>query len=179
MAEVQTGEFVKYRSNLIDALASMKVWLWDMGPEKPVAPKRPNVPKGKEGDPEYDLAVLEFKEQLELYEDALKRYRNQKVEFAAFNTQMGGPVEVLMWSCDAADALRRDAKAIDEGRQTRPRWCISARTRGYQKLPNGGLPEGVKPGHGHQANIERQIAGDKEFLAALKADPVFGQEMHA
>src|SRR5262249_46602132 len=153
-----TGEFSKYRSNLIDAHAAMKVWLWDLGPEKPVAPKRPNVPKGKEGDPEYDLAVLEFKEQLEAYEDALKRYRNAKVEFADFQRIMGGPVEVLMWSCDAADALRNDARQIyheqdnPTGTQKRPRWVISARTRGYDKLPNRGLPEGMKPGHGHQAN---------------------------
>lgn len=179
MAEIQTGEFSKYRSNLIDAHAAMKVWLWDMGPEKPVAPKRPAVPKGREGDPEYDLALLEFKEQLEQYEDGLRRYRAAKVEYAEFERNMGGPVEMLMWSTDAGDALRADHRAVEQRRQTKPRWCISARTRGYEKLPNGGLPEGLKPGHGQQANIERQIAGDKEFLAAMKADPVFGQEMHA
>ena len=178
MAEVRTGEFALYRSNLIDAHAAMKVWLWDMGPEKPQAPKRPKPPHGKEGDPEFDLAVIEFKEHLENYEEALRAYKRAKIEYAEFEKSKGGPVEMLMWSVDANDALRRDQKAVDEGRQAKPRWCISARTRGYEKLPNLGLPEGMAPGHGHKSNIERQIASDAEFLAAMKADPVFGQEMH-
>jgi hypothetical protein len=44
---------------------------------------------------------------------------------------------------------------------------------------NTGLPKGMKPGHGHEANLRRQIAGEKEFEAALMADPQFGQEMRA
>lgn len=179
MAEVQTGEFSKFRSNLIDMHADMKVWLWDCGPEKPVAPKRPKPPIGKEGSPDYDLSVLEFKEHIENYEDGLRAYARAKKEYADFEKRNGGPIELMQWSCDARDTLKYDALAVKEGRQTKARWHLSARTRGYDKLENRGLPEGMKPGHGHQAAMERQIAGEKEFVKALQADPVFGQERRA
>lgn len=177
MAEVITGEFSKYRNPLIDAHASMRVWIWDCGPEKPEAPTRPVAPKGSEGDPEYDLAVIEFREQKENYDEALRRYGQQKKEYAEFQKRMGGPVEIWQWSCDARDTFKHDARAVEEGRQKEVRYYLSSRTRGHSHLKNGGLPKGMKPGHGQQANLERQIAGDKEFLAALKADPQFGQEM--
>jgi len=51
---------------------------------------------------------------------------------------------------------------------------LSSRTRGSGNLENFGLPNGVKPGPGHRENLERAIAGDKEFIDALKADPHFG-----
>ena len=104
-------------------------------------------------------------------------YDRRVSEYKDFATRFGGPVEYQFFSCDARDALAADALAVKEGRQSRPRWHISARTRGSEKLPNAGLPSGMKPGHGQQANLERQVASDREFLAALAADPVFGQEV--
>jgi hypothetical protein len=68
MAEVITGEFSKYRSNLIDHHQSMMVVLWDTGPEPPRPPQRPDAPRGKAGDPEFDLAVIELHDKLEDYE---------------------------------------------------------------------------------------------------------------
>lgn len=177
MAEVRTGEFALYRSNLIDSHAAMKVWLWDCGPEEPELPEPPDAPTGKDGDPKYDLAKIQFKRKLKAYEDALLRFEQQTIEFTRWERQNGGPVETLHWSVDAKDAMKNDARAVSEGRQGKLRYHISARTRGYDKLKNGGLPHGVTPGHGQQAAVERAIAGEKEFLAAMKADPVFGQEM--
>lgn len=177
MAEVITGEFSKYRSNLIDAHADMKVWLWDCGPVEPDLPEPPEAPTGKEGDPKFDLAKLQFKRKLRAYEDDLILYEKRLAEFKEWHKHYGGPIELLMWSVDARDALANDAKAVAEERQPALRYYISARTRGYDKLKNGGLPAGMKPGHGHQAQVERQVAGEKEFVAAMKADPVFGQEV--
>lgn len=177
MADVAIGEYVKYSNPLIEANASMRVWLWDCGPEKPVQPQRPEPPTGKQGDPEFDLATIEFREALENYDEALRRWGQEKKDYAEFQKRMGGPVEFWQWSVDARDSFRHDAKAVAEGRQKKIRYYLSSRTKGYEKLKNRGLPIGMKPGHGHQANLERQIAGDKEFLAALKADPHFGQEL--
>lgn len=179
MAEVQTSEFSKFRSNLIDMHSDMKVWLWDCGPHDPHLPVPPDPPTGKEGDPKYDLAKLQFKRKLRDYEEALLRFERDLAEYNDFQKRYGGPIEVLQWSCDARDTLKWDALAVKEGRQPATRWHLSSRTRGHDKLPNRGLPKGMVPGHGHQAAIERQIAGEKEFVAAMKADPVFGQENRA
>lgn len=177
MATVRTGEFSSYRSDLIDAHAQMKVWLWDCGSEEPHLPEAPDPPHGKKGDPKFDLAAIKYRRALKDYEAALEAYDVAVIEFKKFQRDKGGPVEFMQWSCDAKDTFKNDAKAVAEGRQKKARYHLSSRTRGYEKLPNGGLPEGMTPGHGQQANLERQIAGEKEFLAALKADPVFGQEV--
>jgi hypothetical protein len=178
MAEVVTGEFSKFRSNLLDAHADMKVWLWDCGPTEPDMPDAPEMPSGKDG-PAMDLARLQYKRKLAAYEQALLKFERDQIEFADWTKRYGGPIEVMQWSCDARDTLQNDARAVKEGRQSAPRWHLSARTRGHEKLKNFGLPPGMKPGHGHQAAIERQIAGEAEFVKAMEADPVFGQEKRA
>jgi hypothetical protein len=174
MAEVVTGEFSRYRSNLIDMHVDLRVYLWDCGPEKPVLPTRPKPPEGVEGDPEYDLAVLEFQEVFETYSAALKTHRQRVAEYADWELRHGGPIEHGFWSCDARDALQNDARAVAEGRQVRPRWHLSSRTRGYEKLPNHGLPAGMIAGRGHDANVERQRQGAELLEQARRADPVFG-----
>jgi hypothetical protein len=158
-----------------------QVILWDIGPSKPVAPKRPDLPKGKEGDPEYDLAKVEFQEALEDYTEALKTWKRQKTEYADWHKQNGGPVEITMWSCDAHDALGRDAAAapivIKNGEEKKQlRYFISARTRGHSNLPNRGLPNGMRPGHGQGELERRMIEGDADMVAARRADPVFGKQ---
>lgn len=168
---------VKISGDLVAFAAPMQVWLWDCGPTEPDLPEPPDAPTGKEGDPKFDLARLQFKRQLKRYEDSLLAYERNMAEFKDWQTRYGGPIELQFWSCDARDALNNDARAVKEGRQPAIRYHLSSRTRGHEKLKNFGLPAGLKPGHGHQAAMERQIAGEKEFLAALKADPVFGQEI--
>lgn len=154
-----------------------RVWMWDIGPERPVQPKRPPVPKGREGDPEFDLALIEFKEALADYEAALHTHKRLKVEYADWEKRMGGAIMLPMWSVDARDALERDGRAVDEGRQTRRRYYIASRTRGYHGLPNEGLPEGHKSGHGHKENMRREREGQDGLMAARAADPVFGSEV--
>ena len=154
-----------------------QVWLWDCGPPKPVMPKRPDLPKGKPGEPEYDLAMIEFASVKEDYEAALKNYRHLKDEFADFDRRYGGPYLFSQWSCDAQDTLANDGRAVSEGRQARLRYFVSSRTRGYERVPNGGLPEGMKPGHGHEENLRREREGDADMAYARKSDPVFGNEV--
>lgn len=163
MAELS---FTRISSNNAADNASMTVWLWDTGPVKPEPPKRPKPPKGTEGEPEYDLAMVEFREAMDDYGGALKAYKLAKQEYADFEKRYGGPYEIQQWSCDAQDTLARDPK----------RYCISSRTRGYEKLKNGGLPAGVKPGHGQAAQEERERQGLAEFEALRRSDPVFGNQ---
>jgi hypothetical protein len=168
--------FTKISNPLIAAHADLKVWVWDCGPEEPVFPVAPEAPTGKDGDPKYDLAKIQFKRTLKGYEAALEKYEADEKDHAKWQRDSGGPIERLMWSVDARDALVNDARAVKDGRQKEPRYHISSRTRGYEKLKNGGLPAGMKPGHGQQANLEREVAGHAELAKALRADPVFGQE---
>lgn len=158
------GEFTRVTNSLAPELAKTYVFLWDIGPIKPSAPNKPALPKGKEGEPEYDLAKIEFAEHLEQYQTDLKAYGAAKTDYAKWQKDQGGAIELRMFSCDAHDALER---APD-------RYFISASTRGHEKLKNHGLPAGHKPGRGHEANIERARQGEAEFNAARARDPVFG-----
>jgi hypothetical protein len=147
-------------------VGALRVWLWDIGPRKVLPPTRPAVPKGEHGTAEYDLAMIEFKDELETYEKALQAYRKGKAEYEKWQTDNGGAVENEWWYVDAKDALERDPN----------RYYVSSRTRGYSKLKNGGLPAGVKVGHG-QAEIERRRREGQEDLEELrKRDPIFGQQ---
>ncbi|MGD1017298.1 MAG: hypothetical protein ABR863_12800 [Roseiarcus sp.] len=180
MAEtIQLNEFIKLSNLGPDAVAMADrersmVYVWDCGPTAPSAPRRPVAPKGKEGDPEFDLAMVDFRQALVDYEADLKTYGARKEEFAHWQRQNGGPIELKMWSVDARDAFARDGKAVDEGRQPAKRYFISSRTRGHESLPNQGLPGNLKPGKGHLENLRREREGDADLDAARRADPIFG-----
>jgi hypothetical protein len=180
--EVRINEMVKITglgqgaAGMLHNEAASRVWIWDCGPPKPLPPKRPEVPKGKEGDPEYDLALIEFAELKDAYAAALKAYARDKDEFAKWQKDNGGPYLIAQWSCDAQDTFANDARAVTEGRQAKRRYYMSSRTRGYSNLPNGGLPEGVKPGHKHAENMRREEAGDADMEYARRKDPVFGDQ---
>ena len=160
----------------VNSFAIQQVILWDIGPEKPKAPSRPHAPKGKEGDPEYDLAKVEFKDALEDYEQALRDFKRAKEDHARWYKQNGGPIEISFWSCDAWDALDRDRQAVADGRQTQLRYYISSRTRGHEGLPNRGLPENAKPGHGQAENERREREGSEDLAQMRRSDPVFGEQ---
>lgn len=153
-----------------------KVVLWDVGPPKPTAPTRPKPPKGTEGDPEFDLAKLEFRDELEAYDEALRRYAQDRKDFKAFEQRWGGPHELTMWSADARDALTNDARAVAEKRQDRPRYFMSSRTRGSEHLANGGLPSSMSPGRGHEAEMDRIRQTGVDLKTMQRRDPVFGEQ---
>jgi len=183
MADIRVSEYTKIsgveRGSLVDGMADREasmVYLWDAGPTAPTQPKRPIPPRGKEGEPEYDLAVIDFREALSVYEAELKAFSARKAEYARWEAQVGGAEEIKMWSVDARDALDRDSLAVKEKRQSSRRYFISARTRGFGSLPNGGLPDNMKPGARHFANLERERDGDSDLAAARRADPVFGAQ---
>jgi hypothetical protein len=174
MAEVTTGEFSKYRSSLIDAHGDMNWWLWDIGPEEPSLPEPPDPPEGKDGQPKYDLAKIQYKRKLKAYEAALEQYERDQIAYTKWARDVGGAIEIGMWSINAKEAIAHDVRAVAEHRQTKRRYYVSARTPGQSHLENAGLPSGMKPGRGQQANLERQAAGELEFSRVLRSDPVFG-----
>lgn len=171
MADYQLNDAVTLRGGAqFEALANArqvsKVVLWDLGPGKPVMPKRPDVPEGKPGEPKYDLAMIEFKEVADDYARALAAFRQAKIDFEDWQKRYGGPYEIEQWSCDAQDTLQRAPG----------RYVISHKTRGHGHLKNHGLPPGVKPGHGQAEQERRAAEGDADLNAARRADPVFGNQ---
>jgi hypothetical protein len=159
---------------LTEARAQGEVWLWDCGPEEPLPPDEPEPPALSFADPKYHLENLRHKRAVKRFEEDLITYDRLEREYQNWHKNIRGPVEVSMWSPNARDALEHDMRAVKDGRQKKRRWYLSARTRGSERLKNYGLPAGIEPGPGHQENLERAIAGDKEFIAALKSDPHFG-----
>jgi hypothetical protein len=172
--KVQTGEFSSYTNNLLDELGKSKVYVWDCGPEEPLLPEAPEAPFGRDGDPKYDLQKIQHRRALKRYEDELLLYERDDADFRNWQRNIRGPVELMMWSVDARDALAHDAEAVADKRQKKLRYYISSRTRGFERAKNLGLPNGVVPGAGHAENLERQLAGEREFVDVLKKDPQFG-----
>lgn len=152
-------------SDLNQDLDLMQVWLWDLGPTKPVHPERPEPPVGKEGTPLYDLKVIEWREEKENYDRALLQYREDKERWDRWQRDNGGPVEIPQYSVNAREAMERDPK----------RYTLSARTRGHGQLANRGLPLGMKPGHGQKMLEERQRQGLEDLDLARRGDPFFGE----
>jgi hypothetical protein len=152
------------------------VVVWDTGPSKPAMPVRPKRPKGEEGDPEFDLAMIDYREAIEEYERGLKAYKQAKAEYDDFQTRYGGPYELTWWSVDAQKNLGHDREAVKDGRQATLRYYISSKTRGYERTPNLGLPKGMRPGPGQATQEERARAGAADLDAQKRADPVFGTQ---
>src|SRR5271157_1296862 len=160
MADYEVSAHTKLTGGGVDfqaMIARSKVWLWDCGPPKPTMPVRPPAPKGNDGEPAYDLAMIEFRDAIVDYETALKTYRTLKTEHDKFKADYGGPYEREFHSDDATDALTNDAAAVKAGLQAALRWFISSRNHGWGHLKNNGLPHGMKPGHG-QAELKRREA---------------------
>lgn len=140
-------------------LPKLMVRVWDLGPAVPEAPVKPALPTGKEGSPEHDLALIDFKGALADYETALKAFGQAKKDFAAWQATYGGPYESEMYSVDAREAL---AIAPD-------RYLVSD-----DRLPNHGLPKGRKAGKWHHEEKQRQEELRRHTARQLDRDPVFG-----
>lgn len=153
---------------MIDQHTDMVV-LWVMPPDRPQPPKRPVPPKGQVGEPEYDLEMIEFRDAMEGYEADLRKYKAAKEAYAEFEDKYGGPYEIVQKSVDAADSLARDPK----------RFRISSKTRGYERLKNKGLPQGVEPGHGQAEQEERARQANVDLETLRRSDPVFGSSERA
>jgi len=125
---------------------SLRRKVWDLGPDKPVAPVKPDQPKTDDA-----IAKMEYEEAAELYVAAIKAFRAQKAAYDRWREINDGPVQIEMWTVDLRDAIARAP-----GRY----------------VPQ--LPKGVKPGKGHFANLARQEAEDAEFRRVAATDPIFG-----
>lgn len=146
---------------VVGDLPSAMVRLWDLGPTEPTPPKRPDLPKGKEGDPEHDLAVIDFRGALAAYETELKAYGQAKKDFADWHKTYGGPYEIVNYhSADAYDALTNDPA----------RYCVSR-----SDMPNHGLPKGRKPGPYQEQQKKRWAEQERELRHAAAMDPNFGR----
>ena len=153
-------------THMIEDRGTQMVVLWDIGPQKPAQPEKPNAPSGKVGEPAYELAKVEFDDTLQEYKAALEQYRRELKEFQAWHKRYGGPYEMFnVWSVDADDHLARDPK----------RYFVSASTRGHSGRPNRGLPEGLKPGPAHAENLRRIAQGESDMATIKQSDPVFGK----
>lgn len=140
---------------------SMMVTLWDLGPAEAEMPARPETPKAKEGSPEHDLAMIDFRADLATYETALKTFSQAKKDFAAWQATYGGPYEFTAYSVDAREHLEIEPS----------RYMVSD-----DRLPNHGLPKGRKAGHWHAAE-QKRLEELKRFTAQQRArDPVFGTQ---
>jgi hypothetical protein len=170
MAEVITGEHSRYRSNLIDVHASMKILIWDIGPERPVRPAKPVPPNAPPDSVEALIAGIELKEAVANFQQQLEHYVVLLKAHDSWHAQHNGPTVILQWSCDARDTFANDGRAVAEGRQHKRRYY-----RYDPRAPRMGLPVGVEPGASHQAALERQAADDHAHEEARRNDPVFGE----
>jgi hypothetical protein len=170
MAEVITGEFSKYRSNLLDIHQSLKVAIWDVGPEKPVRPAKPVVSKeARPGTVEYDIEQIELRSTVENYEKLLASYLAQLKDYEQWHQAHSGPVTFVQWSCDWVDTQRHDSRAVAEGRQRARRYH-----RFDPRAPRQGLPVGAEPGASHREQVIRREEAEQAAEAARRNDPFFG-----
>lgn len=131
---------------------SLLVKIWDLGPTPPEAPGKPELPKGKEGSAEHDLALIDFRGELANYETALKAYGQAKKDFAAWHTTYGGPYQAEMYSVNAREAIQIEPS----------RYMVA-------------LPKGRKPGKYHADEQQRMKDERQSFAKMISRDPVFGQ----
>jgi len=130
---------------------SMREKIWDLGPEPPKPPAAPEQPKGKDGDPDYELAKLHYVQALEGYKIDLQAYGRQRDEYQRFARENGGPIQIERWGVEVEEAMARDPNR-------------------YRRE----LPRGMKPGKAHFDNIERQRLRADEMEADRRRDPQFG-----
>lgn len=129
------------------------VKIWDLGPHSPEPPAKPELPNGKEGSPEHDLALIEFKADLVKYEEGLKAFGQAKKDFTAWHTTYGGPYQIEMYSVNAREAI-----------QIAPERYVTD------------LPKGRKPGKWHVEELHRQKDAQRSFARTVASDPVFGSQ---
>jgi hypothetical protein len=129
---------------------SGKVWIWFLGPPRPIAPTPPVEPKktGKAADDA--LAEVLFEDAVGDYKKQLREYGDHKKEYDKWREMYGGPRKEYHWDIDVQHAL-----------QFPDQWVMD-------------LPSGMKPGKAQLA-AEQQAAEEKIALQELyDRDPQFG-----
>lgn len=132
---------------------SLLVKIWDLGPAEVEVPEKPELPKGKEGSAEFDLAMIDFRSALADYETALKAYGQARKDFAAWHDTYGGPYQVEMYSVNAREAIQIEPT----------RYMVE-------------LPKGRKAGKFHLSEQQRLKDERASFANMIKRDPVFGSQ---
>jgi secreted Zn-dependent insulinase-like peptidase len=129
------------------------VKIWDLGPRAPETPVKPELPQGKEGSAQHDLAMIDFRAGLSQYETALKAYAQEKKDFDEWHRVYAGPYQIEMYSANAREALQNDPE----------RYAVE-------------LPKGRKPGKWHADEQQRQAEHRRTFAQMVARDPVFGSQ---
>ena len=130
-----------------------KVDLWDMGPQRPTAPKPPAAPEFDKIKDASDRALAEHEHEdaVEKYRKDLRRYGEAKRHHADWHEKNGGPVKVELWAIDAKHALEVETE----------RYRVD-------------LPRGTKPGAAQIEADERAAEEAEATDRARDADPQFG-----
>jgi hypothetical protein len=136
----------------LDQKPNGMVDMWDMGPEKPIAPNPPPEPKPTGHKADDAVAQQQYDDAVEDYKKELKSYSAQKKEYDGWRQNAGGPVKREVWPIDAN-------RAIDEfpGR--------------YRKT----LPAGAKPGKAQVEADERAVEQAAETKRIKERDPHMGK----
>lgn len=134
-------------------LNSMIVKIWDLGPKAPTIPVKPDLPTAKEGTPQYDLAMIDFRGELSQYETGLKAYAQEKKDFDEWHRVYAGPYQIEMYSVNAREAIQ-----IEPGRYVAE------------------LPKGRKPGKWHADQQQARVEAKRTFAQTIARDPIFGNQ---
>lgn len=135
-----------------------KVDIWDLGPQRPVAPKEPAPVDTKLKGTDLAIAEVEYEDAIDLYKRELRAYAALKRDHERWHRDNGGPVKVELWGVDATHA-----------------------TESFKERYKLDLPKGVKAGPA-QIEAEKLAEAEGMELAALRErDPNFGkpQGVHA
>jgi hypothetical protein len=138
--------------NYEDIKLNGKVDIWDLGPERPIAPDAPVEPKKTGRAADDAVAAQEQEDAIAEYKKELKAYTALKREYDEHRASVGGPLKIEAWPTDANE------------------WLILHPER-YAK----DLPAGAKPGKG-QAVADEAAAKKAEETAKIKErDPHMGK----
>lgn len=132
---------------------TLLVRIWDLGPQKPEVPVKPDLPEGKEGTPAYDLAVIDFEGALARYKSGLAAYGQQQKDFVEWHQHYQGPYQFETHSVNAREAIAND-----------PQRYVAE------------LPKGRKPGKWHADQVEQAAERRRDFARTIARDPVFGSQ---
>lgn len=129
-----------------------KVDIWDLGPERPTAPKEPEAVNEKLKGADLAIAQVEYEDAIDLYKSELRAYAALKREHERWHRENGGPMKIELWGIDARHAID-----------------------GWPDRYKLDLPRGQKPGAAQIAAEKMAEAEGLDLAAARDRDPAFGK----